>query len=201
MLYHFCEEAGDTGIKFDQGSSRFFVVVLLSTDEPDQLRQRVASLREQLHLPLCFEFKFHYTVPRLKMAFFAAITPLPFSVRAIAIDKANLRQSPTRQSLYSLCLGQLAWRIPPDEITRSALVLDGAEESAKLQRGVRVHLSALAREGRRGSFKKVSLKDSAREDGLQCADMVCGAIYRKFARGDETYFRLIAGHIMTLLEI
>ncbi len=198
MAYHFCEEAGDTGIKFDRGSSRYFVVVLLHVDDPFPVRDAISALRERLRLPTGFEFKFHRTVPRLKMAFFEAMATVPFDIRVLVLDKKGLVKPLTRQSLYNFCLGEMFLDMPEREVACSILVLDGADESTRLQRGIRVHLSGLARQRGERSFKKVVLRDSRREPVLQCADMVCGSIYRWFARDDATFYKMIKERIVSL---
>lgn len=146
-----------------------------------------------------FEFKFHHTVPRLKLAFFEAMAAVPFDVRALVLDKRGLVKPLDRQDLYNFCLGELFFDVPEGEIARSILVLDGADESVRLQRGIRVHLSGLARQRGSRSFKKVALRDSRREPALQCADMVCGAIYRWFARGDVAFYRMIEERVVSLI--
>lgn len=199
MAYHFCEEAGDTGIKFDRGSSRYFVIALLHIDDPSPIRCAIMTLRERLTLPTRFEFKFHHTIPRLKTAFFEAMARVPFGIRILVLDKRCLARPLTRQDVYNLCLGELFLDMPGEEVAHSILVLDGADESVKLQRGIRIYLSGLARRSERRSFRKVVLRDSRREPALQCADMVCGAIYRRVARNDATFYKMIEERITSLM--
>lgn len=57
----FMDEAGDTGFKFATGSSRYFVVVMVIFDDPDQAEQLDAAingLREQLRMAKEREFRF-----------------------------------------------------------------------------------------------------------------------------------------------
>ena len=50
----FIDESGDTGRKLDKGSSRYFVIVLITFEDNDEALacdQRIALLRKELRLP------------------------------------------------------------------------------------------------------------------------------------------------------
>ena len=60
VVYTFAgDEAGDVSFRFDRGASRYFVMALVGTPAPAQLRQTLDRVRSQQHLPVDFEFKFH----------------------------------------------------------------------------------------------------------------------------------------------
>ena len=50
----------------------------------------LASLRQELHLPTMFEFKYHKTTQRQKEAFFRSVQKTLFRVRAVVIDKSGV---------------------------------------------------------------------------------------------------------------
>ena len=85
------------------------------------------------------------------------------------------------------------------DIANDVLVIDGA--TLALLRAVRIRLSAECRRmGRVRPFRKMVSGDSKREDGLQLADMVAGAI-RRYVMGLETgYFAMFAGKVLDLWE-
>lgn len=47
-------------------------------------------------------------------------------------------------------------------------------------------------------FKKIARGDAANEDGLQCADMMAGAIARYVIRGHDTFYRLFRSKVVDL---
>lgn len=72
----FVDEAGDTGLKLDKGSSRYFIVTLVIFEEHEEAEAadtRITLLRRELGLPPDFEFHFTETPERIKEAFFEAI--------------------------------------------------------------------------------------------------------------------------------
>ena len=52
------DESGDVSFAFDKGASRYFVVAVIATAEPDALRQLLTELRQATALPADYEFGF-----------------------------------------------------------------------------------------------------------------------------------------------
>ncbi len=102
-MYVYLDESGDTGFKFRNGSSRYFVIALLLVDDPLPLHQAVHDLRLRLNKSESYEFKFMRTHHDGRIAFFQAIKSFTFQVYALVVDKMNL-ESPTqwtKESLYN----------------------------------------------------------------------------------------------------
>jgi hypothetical protein len=51
------DEAGDVSFAFDKGASRYFVVAMIATSKPDELRQVLADVRRDSGLEPRYEFK------------------------------------------------------------------------------------------------------------------------------------------------
>ena len=86
------------------------------------------------------------------------------------------------------------------DIADDILIVDGAVPS--LIRDLRVRLSAICRdEGRRRPFKKIVSADSGREDGLQLADMVAGAIMQSTKGTDVEYYQTFADKVVDLWKV
>lgn len=83
-MYVYLDESGDTGFKFRNGSSRYFVIALLLVDEPLPLHQAVHDLRLRLNKSESYEFKFMRTHHDGRIAFFQAIKPFTFQVHALS---------------------------------------------------------------------------------------------------------------------
>lgn len=86
------------------------------------------------------------------------------------------------------------------DIADDILIMDGAVPS--WIQDLRVRLSNVCRqEGRRRPFKKIVSADSDRENGLQLADMVAGAIMQ-FAKGvDIKFYQTFADKVTDLWEV
>lgn len=64
------DEAGDVSFAFGKGASRYFVVAVIATPDPDELYQIPANLRQESGLRSNYEFSFHsLSSARLRIAF------------------------------------------------------------------------------------------------------------------------------------
>ena len=88
------DESGDVSMSFGKGASRNFVIDMIATSYPDQLRHELEVVRKAANLPRNYEFKFHsLTSFRLRQDVFTALRKMDFSVWAVIADKTLL---PTR---------------------------------------------------------------------------------------------------------
>jgi hypothetical protein len=197
--FHHLDECGDPGLDIGKGASSHFTLALVQTAKRSSMPALV-ELRRARHLSPHFEFKFHDTAETLKPALFAALRPVPFQVRVAVIDKARLPESfraMNGQELYIHFLTELVLRTSELEIANDILVTDRATKA--FRRTLRPHLSERVRELHRvRPFKKIARGDAANEDGLQCADMMAGAVARYIIRGDDTFYRLFRSKVVDL---
>lgn len=88
------DEAGDVSFDFAHGASRNFVVALIATNAPDDLRLALADFRQKSGLPAQYQFSFHRLLgSRLCPKVFGLLAALNFSARAIVVDKQALPDS------------------------------------------------------------------------------------------------------------
>lgn len=87
--YHFLDDSGDPGLRRAAGSSSYFALALVQMPERIALNP-LAKIRQVFYLPREFEFNYHKTTAAHKAAFFEAIQPIAFRVRAVVVDKAHL---------------------------------------------------------------------------------------------------------------
>jgi hypothetical protein len=200
--YHNFDESGDPGLSRSAHSSSHLVLAMVQLPERGPLPE-LTALRQILRLPPNFEFKFHKSTELQKEAFFAATVPIAFRVRAVVIDKSGL--PPRFRSLHGAALvGQflvaLALRASPLDIADDILVLDGATPA--FRRALRIMLSEACRSsGRIRPFKKIVSGDSSREDGLQLADMIAGAIRRQATGQEGLHCERFASKILDLWHV
>jgi hypothetical protein len=197
-MYVYLDESGDTGLKIRRGgSSHYFTVVLLLVDDPIPLHQVVHDLRLRLSLPEAHEFKFGSTGREYRNAFFEAIRPCAFELRALVIDKGDpaaarlLRGAAMYQSLVGLILMQ------EREVLRDrTLVIDESVQSRRAQVKLATALRQAASVKLRGDaplLKAIVFHRSHQDNLIQVADMAAGAVARAHERGDDQYLRRL-GH-------
>ncbi len=200
--YHFLDDSGDPGLSGAAGSSSYFVLAMVQLVERAPLKQ-LAAVRQQFHFDPTFEFKFYKTKDRHRIAFFEAVRIVPFRVRAIIVDKSNLGKEfykLTGDQLTIEFIVQLAIRVPELDLSNDNLVLDGT--TPELRRRLRVRLSQEHRRfGRPMPFHKMVSGDSERDDGLQLANMIVGAIRQHVIRAQSDYYEMFADKVVGLWRV
>ena len=88
--YALGDEAGETGFKFERGSTTFFVYSIVLTDDLQPLREYVDEMRDRLGVTSLKEFKFHKSSDTHRRAFLAGLRPLDFVVRGLTVNKTQL---------------------------------------------------------------------------------------------------------------
>jgi len=126
-----------------------------------------------------------------------------FRVRAVVIEKSGLPQRYSTLSGQELIISfivALAMRSSPLDIADDVLVIDGAKRAFLWT--LRVDLSQECRRLKRiRSFGTIVGGDSRRDDGLQLADMLVGAVRQYVASGENSYYRTFADKVIDLWEV
>jgi len=195
------DESGDVSFSFGKGASRYFVVAVIATPEPDSLRQLLADLRQEAGLPPQYEFSFNsLTSAPLRRRVFEALARADFESWAVVVDKTAL-PDPFKVmhglEFYLYFVTELIRLIPPDKREGATLILDEFGSASRLRADLRRVL--IAREIPR-HFKKIVVKRSKSEPLIQVADLVAGSILRRDAKADAGAYDYIAGKLNQVLE-
>jgi hypothetical protein len=178
----FVDESGDPG--FRPGSSAFFTVALVLFEEEDEATacdQRIALLRRELRLAEDYEFRFSHNSRRVRSAFLQAIEPYGFFYTAVALNKGSGQLwGPGFQHPHSLYLYvcRLVFENAKQHLRNGTIVVDrsgGNDFQLRLARYLRQRNSG----AEEPLVKKVKVQDSHRNNLLQLADYVVGAVNRR----------------------
>lgn len=202
------DESGDAGTNVARGASPHFILVPIETTKPDELRDALHQLRSKLNLSSQFEFHYYKTQMNWARAgFFAMLRSLDLRVRAAVLDKSRLpdeAQHWRKLQMYEYVLGEIVKRSRPAELHNAVLIIDGERQSSNesFLRGLRLAMTMLGEsQHRRRIFKSIVFKESKREDGLQYADMIAGAIAESVKHGESPYDLAIAEKLVILLSL
>lgn len=174
------DESGCAGFKFAKGSSPYFIVAMVIFDdfvEAEKTSTAIRELRDALSVKP--EFRFNKCCDRVRNEFFKMVTTHKFRVQAIIVDKAkiyndHLRSNPNRFYNYFI---QMLVRHDGGTIKNASVKIDGRgdrEFKRALESYLRTQLAP-------GKITKLRFIDSKKDDLVQLADMVVGAIARSYS--------------------
>lgn len=195
------DESGDGSFNFAKGASRYFVVSVIATKSPDDLRRLLEKLRRDSGLSERYEFGYHkLSSVHLRKRVFSSLSYADFEIWAILVDKASLTEAFKAMSgldFYLFFVSELIRQIPDQKREGGTLILDefGYPDQTKdeLRRIMK------ARNISHG-FRRISIRRSQSEPLIQIADLIAGAIWRRDTRSDTGAYELIEKKIRKLVN-
>ena len=175
----FIDESGDQG--FSEKSTpymAFAMVIFKNYTDAKATSDAITDLGIRRR-----EFKFKSSTPNVRDAFFNAITPRKFDVRAVVIRKGKFLQLVNGlplnfskgQFLYYFGLNELLTSYP---LKGATVRLDKrADKQLKVFMAVQ---KSMLNKGKKGTIKEYNMKDSESSNLIQLADMVVGAVARSY---------------------
>lgn len=189
------DETGQTGFRFDSGSTELFVITLILTNNQEVIANSIQQIKFDIGLPNLKEFKFHDTPHKFRLHFFNSLQNHEFVVRSLFVEKRLL---PDRFSgikswqFYGFFIASLLDKLPYQEINNTTLIMDEFGPVKATTREIRESLRKLELWSESSDpIKNIIMRRSQSEPVIQVADMCGGAIYRWLATGDDTYYRII----------
>jgi hypothetical protein len=195
------DESGCAGFKLGKGSSAFFVVGMVIFDDRQEAERTSASIQQAKdRLRVKPEFKFSKCSAVVRDGFFAAVASHRFSVRAIVIEKARIYSTYLRSrpdNFYSFFVNMLIQH-DGGVLQGASIKIDGSGDR-EFKRALE---SYLRQQTVGGKIAKLRFADSHRDNLIQLADMVTGAIARSYSdRSDaDRWFRQISSKISNVWE-
>jgi len=190
----FIDESGDPGLKLGQGSSSHFCVALVIFEENEDAQtadDAIADLRSELRLHESYEFRFNSSSRAIRERFLAKMASQNFFYHGIVINKAKLTDPgfSLKESFYKYACGLVFENAKP-QLSNATVIIDGSGS-----REFRKQLATYLRRKIGRLIKKVKVQDSKRNNLLQLADMVAGAMNRSFGNKlDSKVYRQLISH-------
>jgi hypothetical protein len=196
------DESGDVSMSFGRGASRYFVLAIIATAEPEKLRLALEDVRMKAKLPETYEFKFHsLTSSSLRRLVFSSLLSMDFSAWAVVTDKTLLSapfQKMDRMEFYLHFVTELLAAIPASYLRQSTLILDEFGSVTRAKAGLN---RLLTQQGLRSNFKRIVFSRSRSEPLIQIADIVAGAILRRDTQKNTDAYEFISGKLAGILEV
>lgn len=191
----FIDDSGDPGFKIEKGSSKVFVITLVIFDdnlEAEKTAVEIKKLKRDLKFPDNVEFKFHQSSIRVKRKFLQRVSPFKFRIRAIVVQKENIRSpflKDNKESFFNYIVMQVL-RNNQKVIKNAKLKFDKRGEK-KIRDNLRAYLSREL--GNRSShiFKDLKFVDSKENVLIQLADMTAGTIADYYKNNNKSLIKII----------
>ncbi|MBL1214211.1 MAG: DUF3800 domain-containing protein [Ignavibacteriae bacterium] len=171
--------------------------MIIFSDNEDALEcdNSIKNLRAQLNLESNYEFHFSESSKKAKEKFFNLISTFNFFYLTITINKANLYGEGFKypKSFYKYTCNLVFENAKP-YINNATVIIDGSG-SRKFKLELQSYLKKKINEKDSIKIKKVKIQQSHKNNLLQLADMVCGAItYSIKGKKDNNKYRRMISH-------
>lgn len=187
-MFVYLDETGDTGFKFNKGSSRFFVVTILLTTDPLPLNSAIDEFRRSNHFGDWHEFKFYSSPDSVRERFLRIMLRHEGLIRCLVIDKHLLMQPHMRQpDIFYNYLLKMLLVYNNNRLNDATLILDEREKGKKSKQGLGTYLRREINRGGQQKITDIKYHQSHRDNLLQAVDMASGAINAHYAK-DNPYF-------------
>jgi len=196
------DESGDSGFRFERGSSKYFVVVFVYLEgdnideETAKIEKQINRLKEKFSLTADYEFKFSRCKNKLKQEFLEESLKFPIKYKVIVVNKKKLGPPVLKsRELYCEMVRRLLYDNDPP-LEKAIFVVD--EVIAQIRQ--REFKGVLRRYLSKNMIKKIIQKRSKGEVMIQFADMISGSIFRKYERQDDKFWKMIKNKEKILIE-
>ena len=194
------DEAGDTGFRFEQGSTSLILISLLFTDDLSAIEKSIRHLRSQLGIANHKEFRFHSMPQDHRLVFLSTLATCDLAVRILFVNKRNLPVVFRRMKswdFYAFFVCALLDRVPAGELGGTILHLDDFGSRKVTLRALRRQMKQIGLTTLETKLlKRIVFKRSRGDMLIQAADMVAGSAYRWLSKGDRTYFDLVQSKVL-----
>lgn len=195
----FIDESGDSGLKIETGSSRFFTVGLVVFEDNDEALacdQRIQLLKRELGWESDQEFHFKKNSERVRRAFLQAVAPYNFFYYGIVINKDPKKlygEGFRNKSSFYKYACSLVFENAKDKLDNAIIVVDKSG-SLDFRNQLAQYLRHRVNQERK-RIKEVKMQRSESNNLIQLADYVSGVINRSVTntkKKADDYRRIIA---------
>ena len=191
----FVDESGDSGLKLGKGSSEFFVMTLVIFTENENANtsdSAVDAIRTILNLSDRTEFKFNKLNDKGRRYFLSSVSNHEFTYYSVVINKAKLtgKGFSFKEPFYKYVC-QMAFNNCREYLQDATIVIDGSG-SREFRQQLQTYIKGKINDKNdvRACIKKVKIEDSKKNNLLQLADMICGAVARSYtSKKDQPPYR------------
>jgi hypothetical protein len=195
----FIDESGDPGLKLKQGASKFFSVALVIFEDHEEALacdKKIEGLRQELGWSSKSEFHFKMNSDKVRETFLKAVSPYNFFYYGIIMNKKQLYGEgfKDKHSFYKYACS-LVFENAKEKLKSATIIIDQSG-SLTFKRQLEKYLKRKMNQYEKKLIKTVKMQDSNRNNLLQLADYVVGALNRSMFsnRKNAKRFRKLLSH-------
>ncbi len=192
MKHGFGDEAGDVGGA--DGSTRYLVIGIILTDDPQSLRRLVARIRKGMRkrLKQMPELKAYHTPRSVVFRLLRKVAEADVEIIALVWRKHKTPGPADPEEGYrSLCA--LAVNQCLEQVGHLSLVLDKRYTNPRLRD---LLVSRITDTIAPSAVLVLQQSESRQEKALQVVDAVTWSIFQKYERGDESLYEIVREKIV-----
>jgi len=203
----FIDESGDSGLKIDKGSSRYFTIGLVVFEDNAEAMacdQRIELLKEEIGWSKNEEFHFKRNPPKVREKFLRIVGTFNFFYYGVVINKDPKKllgdSFRNKESFYKYTCG-LVFENAKEKLRNAIVVIDQSSNLDFEKRLVKYLRNKINKEDK--IIKKVKMQRSNSNNLLQLADYVTSAINRSIQnkRKKSDYYRRLIAHREIYVQI
>ncbi|MCG2699769.1 DUF3800 domain-containing protein [Candidatus Parcubacteria bacterium] len=204
----FIDESGDSGLKTEKGSSKFFTIALVVFEDREEALfcdQKIALLKKELGWSDNSEFHFKRNSDKVRRAFLQAVAPYNFFYYGVVINKDPKKLwgdgFRNKESFYKYACG-LVFQNAKDKLENAIIVVDKSG-NLDFRRQLTKYLRKRMNEGDKKLIKKLKMQRSESNNLLQLADYVAGVVNRSIQKNKKFAkdYRKIVAHREIYVQI
>jgi hypothetical protein len=207
-MFIFLDESGEMGFSFDdKQSSKYFVITLLTCENPQAIKFAVKrtlnKVNAVLKKPSLTELKGANTKLKFKQFFLQQlIEDTSWAIHCVVLDKQALQRNapilPTKDRLYNTMAKRALEQIPFKMVTSHInLSVDRSKRRKEIAIFNDYIISNLEISLALDTNFNIEHECSHNNPGLQAVDLFCWGIYRKYEHGDATWYDLFKHRIVS----
>jgi len=206
-VHIFIDEAGDPGVKFKEGSSRYFIVgaaFFPDVDYFDCVNYIRVLKRNKKNEPL-EEVKFNSTLPEPRLEMLKLLVGAKGKFGYIYVDKMtyDLKSPKSNFSHYhdmvSCLIRNLIGTLGINRNVRILIDERSKEKHRKPKLSTSLHkeINPVLKE----KDFSVHILRSDECNGLQCVDFICGSVFQMIERQKDYYYNIIKNNLILKIQL
>lgn len=205
MVYIFLDESGDLGFNPKKSNSKYFIITLLAVRDKKPIEKLVKEIHSKLRKKvkrisggILHSYK---EKPATRKRLLSNLNKKDCFLMTIYLNKSKVytELQEEKHLLYNYVANILIDRIMTKKLIKSnssvCLIAAKRETNKLLNSNFKDYLEKQIK-NKHGLIIKINIKTPNEEKSLQAVDFVSWALFRKYEKGDSTYYNLIKSRIV-----